>query len=261
MDTLAGGSLETLRRTNRSRVLGVLQSRGRASRTDIVRETGLARTTVSSLVAELMGEGLVVERPEDERRISGPSGGRPATMLSLDPRSGGFAGMDFDHDGVRVVIVDRAGTLLVDAHAPLDVDHRAEEAIATASEMVGTLLDGLGMQPEQLLAAGVAVSAPVRLDTHRFASASIFPAWAEVDVAGALAGLGVPVFVGNDANLGALAEARFGAGLGFDNLLYVMLSAGVGCGLVFDGRLYEGHTGTAGELGHVVVAPGGQICR
>src|SRR4051794_2012932 len=101
---MTGGSLETLRRRNRSRVLEVLQERGRASRVDIVRETGLARTTVSSLVCELLGEGLVVERPDAERRLPGPNGGRPAAMLSLDPRSGGFAGIDFGHDGVRVVL-------------------------------------------------------------------------------------------------------------------------------------------------------------
>jgi predicted NBD/HSP70 family sugar kinase len=68
----------------------------------------------------------------------------------------------------------------------------------------------------------------------------------------------VPVRIGNDANLGALAEATFGAARELENFVYVMLSAGVGAGIILDGRLYEGGTGTAGEIGHVVVDPGGQ---
>jgi predicted NBD/HSP70 family sugar kinase len=83
-----------------------------------------------------------------------------------------------------------------------------------------------------------------------------------VDVAGELrARLKVPIAVGNDANCGALAEATFGAAAGATDVLYVLLSAGVGLGMVLRGRLYEGYRGTAGELGHVVVEPGGSICR
>ena len=88
------GSLESLRRLNRSRVLGVLQLRGAASQADIVRETGLSRTTVSSLVAELIQEGAVVEPSEPARHAPSPNGGRPPTLLTLDPSSGGFVGVD-----------------------------------------------------------------------------------------------------------------------------------------------------------------------
>jgi predicted NBD/HSP70 family sugar kinase len=73
--------------------------------------------------------------------------------------------------------------------------------------------------------------------------------------------MGLPVHVGNDANLGALAEWRMGAATAADDLVYVMLSEGVGAGLILRGRPYEGSAGAAGELGHVTVAPDGQICR
>jgi predicted NBD/HSP70 family sugar kinase len=73
--------------------------------------------------------------------------------------------------------------------------------------------------------------------------------------------LGVPVHVGNDANLGALAEVRGGAGRGADNVVYLMLSSGIGAGLILDGTLFTGHSGMTGELGHVVVDPDGVPCR
>src|ERR1700733_2422400 len=114
----APGSLGSLRARNRARALAVLQRRGAASQADIVRETGLSRTTVSSLVAELLEEEIVVERSDSARAAPSPSGGRPATLLSLEPSSGGFVGIDFGREVVRVAVATRAGGVL--AAAPTD---------------------------------------------------------------------------------------------------------------------------------------------
>ena len=72
--------------------------------------------------------------------------------------------------------------------------------------------------------------------------------------------LGQRVLLDNDANLGALAEHRYGAGRGSRNMVYVTFSTGVGMGIIVDGKLYQGHTGTAGEVGHTVVEAGGRRC-
>ena len=72
--------------------------------------------------------------------------------------------------------------------------------------------------------------------------------------------LGVPVVLENDANLAALGEHRFGAGRGTQNMAYVTFSTGYGIGIVIHGQLYVGHSGTAGELGHVVIEFGGPPC-
>jgi predicted NBD/HSP70 family sugar kinase/biotin operon repressor len=252
-----------LRARNRARAVAVLQRRGAASQADIARETGLSRTTVSSLVADLLEEGVVVERTDSARQAPSPAGGRPATLLSLEPSSGGFLGIDFGREVVRVAIADRAGELRLDARSDrLEVAHHADEALAAAERMVTDLLAEAELAPDRVIGAGVAVSAPVRTDAPQFASGVIFPSWAEINVAEFLGEhLGVPVQVGNDANLGALAEATFGAGRGRRNLFYVMLSEGIGGGVIVDGRIYFGRAGAAGELGHIVVDPDGQVCR
>ena len=72
--------------------------------------------------------------------------------------------------------------------------------------------------------------------------------------------LGVPAVLDNDANVGALGEAVFGAGWGARHVLYVNVGTGIGAGLVLDGRLYRGSHGLAGEIGHVTVEPGGAAC-
>ena len=218
---------------------------------------------MSSLVAELLEEGLVVERAGSARPAPSPSGGRPATLLSLEPSSGGFVGVDFGREIVRVAVANRAGELLVDHRSDrLEVAHEAREALAVAELMVSGALGEAELQSDRVLGAGVAVSAPVRSDSPGFASGVIFPSWVQVNVAEFFRErLGVPVHVGNDANLGALAEATFGAGRGTRNLFYVGLSEGIGGGVIIDGRIYLGQTGGAGELGHIVVNPDGQVCR
>jgi glucokinase len=70
----------------------------------------------------------------------------------------------------------------------------------------------------------------------------------------------LPVFVGNDANLAALGEHRFGAARGFDDIIYMTISTGIGGGIIQSGQLLQGHKGLAGEIGHVAVQPGGPLC-
>jgi predicted NBD/HSP70 family sugar kinase len=259
----APGSLERLRAQNRTRALAVLQRRGVASQADIVRETGLSRTTVSSLVADLLEERVVVERADAARQAPSPGGGRPPTLLSLEPSSGGFVGIDFGREVVRVAVANRAGDVLVDARSErLEVAHEAQKAITAAEQMTSTLLEEAQLHADRVIGAGVAVSAPVSTNSPGFASGVIFPAWAEFNAGAILTErLGVTVHLDNDANLGALAEATFGAGRGKRNIFYVMLSEGIGGGVIIDGRIYTGQTGAAGELGHIVVDPDGQVCR
>ncbi len=253
------GSLEGLRRGNRLRVLKVLRQRGRASRSDISRTTGLSRSTVSTLVCQLLEDAVLVELPE--RASAATSGGRPATLLQLNPAAGGAIGVHLAHDHVRVAVADLAGDVLVEAVRELDVDHRPDDALAFAGQSALSLLAEAGLRRESLIGLGVAMSAPVGSAAPSL-GAPILPDWSHVDVAAALGELtGLPVAVGNDANLGAIAERRYGAGQGVDDFVYVMLSDGVGAGLVLGGRVYEGATGGAGELGHVSVVPDGLVCR
>lgn len=108
---------------------------------------------------------------------------------------------------------------------------------------------------------GLGLPTPIEA-TGRITDASILPGWVGVDPAAVVAReLGHPVHVDNDANLGALAEHRWGAGRGHRCMAYVKVSSGVGCGLVFDGKVFRGGTGMAGELGHLPIHDDGPLCR
>jgi predicted NBD/HSP70 family sugar kinase len=255
------GSLSSLRELNRLKVFEVVREKGSVSRAEIAMHTGLARSTVSTLVSQLQRAGLIVER-EDVRLQSGATGGRPALMLSLDPGAGSVVGIQFDHNFVRVAIADLSLTLLGEGVVECDVDNDAQAGLEDAAGLVDSLFAKSGLDRSRLIGAGVALSGPIDRHTGMIASSSILPSWVGVDVAAWLSDrLGVPVEVENDANLGALAESVLGAGHGASEMAYVMMSSGIGGALILGGRLYRGARGIAGELGHITVDDRGEMCR
>jgi predicted NBD/HSP70 family sugar kinase len=221
--------------------------------------TGLSRTTVGSLVADLQASGLVVEEADGERQ---PGRGRPPVFLRLDRSVGVAVGVDFDHDRVRVALADLSSTVLGEDVAEIDVDHSASDAIDAAVEMIEALRVAAGVDEAQLIGAGVGLPGPIERRTGTVGSATILPGWADKSPRDMLSErLGLSVEVDNDANLGALAEVSFGAGRGLSDIVYVRLGSGVGAGLVIGGRLHHGAAGLAGEIGHVQVQADGVVCR
>jgi glucokinase-like ROK family protein len=255
------GSLETLRRLNRLRVIDALRDEGLISRAEIARRTGLSRSTVSSLVSELQADGLVIERPEPAA-AHGDQGGRPPILLSFDASAGVAVGIDFDHHHVRVAVSDLSSRILAEREQQLDTDHAAHEGLDAAAELVGELLAEAGVDEARVIGAGMCLPGPVHRPTGVVGSTAILPGWVGVAAADEMhQRLDLPILVDNDANLAALAEAAFGAGRDAKDLVYLMISSGIGAGLVLNGRLYRGAEGLAGELGHVLVDADGPVCR
>jgi predicted NBD/HSP70 family sugar kinase len=240
--------------TARDRVVSYLFRTGPAARDEVMRGTELSRATVSKLVGEMQAQGVVVELPAPAR--SGRAG-RPTSLLTIEPSLGAVGGIDFGHGSVRAAIADLGGAIVAETGQEFDVDNDPVGAIELASAILGRLS---ACRP--LLGVGAAISAPVRTDSGTVVVDGILPGWTSVSLRAELESrLETMVHVGNDANLGALAEVRMGAGRGAANVVYLMLSSGIGAGLVLGGELFTGHSGMTGELGHVVVQPGGAKCR
>jgi predicted NBD/HSP70 family sugar kinase/biotin operon repressor len=253
------GSLESLRERNRRELLDTLRRKGSASRAELARLTGLSRSTVSTLVADLQGTGLVVEH-EPDARVS--QQGRPPTLLTLDRSAGLVLGIDFGHEAVHVAIADLSRTILAERIHEIDVDTSASRALDVAVKLSDEVVAAAGVDGERILGAGVGLSGPIDIANGTIHAGKILPGWAGVRPVDELAArLGLRVHLDNDANLGALAEVTLGAGIGARDAIYLMVSGGVGAGLILNGELYRGTGGTAGELGHVLVDESGPICR
>jgi glucokinase-like ROK family protein len=262
MEATDSGSLRSLRKLNRQRVIDALRERGTASRAEIARATGLSRSTVSSIVADLVGAGLVREEADGTGVAHGDHGGRPPVLLSLNPSAGLALGVDFGHTHLRVAVSDMAHEVLAEAGRELDVDHSAAEGLDAAAELVDEVLKDAGVARDRVLGVGMGVPGPINQVRGTVGSSAILPGWVGIDATAEMSRrLELPVQVENDANLGALAEFVWGSGQGHSELIYIKLSSGVGAGLLLGGRLYQGAGGTAGEIGHTVVQEGGAICR
>jgi predicted NBD/HSP70 family sugar kinase len=248
-----------LRELNRRRLLAALRDGAATNRGELSQVTGLARTTVTGLVAELLTEGIVVEGPAE---AGTGRAGRPAAALTLAPRSHLVVGIDFGHSHCTVGIADSAARIVAESSAPMDVDASADRALAHAGATARALIDGLGDRRTRVVGAALGIPAPVDLRTGAVGSGNILPGWVDRRPAAELAELlELPVAIDNDANLGALAEATYGVARGLSDVVYVKVSTGIGAGLVLGGELFRGSTGLAGEIGHVPVDPDGAVCR
>jgi predicted NBD/HSP70 family sugar kinase len=254
------GALERLRAGNQRTVLALLASEGPMSRADLVRGSGLSRTTVSSLVSALIRSGHVTETADRGRPHKGGSG-RPPQLVTLSAPAGGVAGVDIGHGHVRVALADRTGRIQAEDHTLVDVDAHGAQVLDRAAAMVRALLAGAGHEPGHLQAVGMCVPAPLDRRSSRIRT-DIMRGWRDLTPGEELArGLGVGVHVDNDANLGALAELRHGIARGRHDMIYLKLASGLGAGIVLGGRLHRGATGIAGEIGHVQVGEDGLVCR
>lgn len=242
---------EHARGHNRSLVLQTLYSEGTQSRADIARSTGLTRVTVSDLVAELMGEGLIVEtgQREDIRP------GKPATLLDLDRGAFQIVGIDLsEHRLFRGAVLDLDGQILSRADIALD-GSVGLDAVAKVIALAETLI---GQATAPLL--GLGVGSPGVVDLSGVVLSAPNLGWVDIDLQGLLVTrFGIPVVVANDANAAALAEHSFGSA--DSDMMLVKVGHGVGAGLLLDGTPLFGSRFAAGEIGHVVVGTdGGDEC-
>ncbi|TQL67955.1 putative NBD/HSP70 family sugar kinase [Nocardioides albertanoniae] len=249
-----------LRTANRSQVLELLARSAPVSRADLAQQTGLSRSTVSSIVQELLGSGEIVETTAGALPRGG---GRPPSLLTVNGSPGTRVGVDIGHRHVRVAIADLAGARLADREIRLDADNSAVETIDRAAALVRECLAEAGIDPKTDRILGVGMGIPGPVDPHGGIVVSpILANWMDLAPGDELARrLGVPVRVENDANLGALAEFAQGAAREVDDVIYVKASSGIGAGLILAGKLYRGVTGIAGEIGHVRFEDNGPICR
>lgn len=239
------------RRHNRALALRTVFRQGPLSRADLARETNLTRVTASDLAAELLAEGLIEEL--GTRVDQGV--GKPATLLGVVPDARLTITVDLsDDERFRAALIDLAGTVL-DRRTAAREGRTGPAALALARELC---LDLAGVADRPLL--GVGVGSPGVVDPRGVVIEAPNLGWHDLDLAAGLGqGLGAPVHVANDANAAALGELGLG-GPGDRSLLLVKVGQGVGAGLVLDGHLVLGDRFAAGEIGHVVVDPGGEVC-
>jgi glucokinase len=171
-----------------------------------------------------------------------------------------WAGVDIGGTKTAVVLANAPPQVLGRIEFATQPENGPAPAIAQIEDGLRSLLAGAGAAPGDLAAIGVSCGSPLDPDAGVIQAPPNLPTWIDVPIVEILSrGFSCPVRLENDANAGALAEHRFGAGRGFRHVVFLTMGTGLGAGIIIDGRLYRGATDSAGEIGHVRLTPRGPV--
>lgn len=167
--------------------------------------------------------------------------------------------VDFGGTHLRAALVDESGQVVKHIKRRTQADQGPERVF---TNLAGAIIDIAGrISGETLLGVGVAAPGPVDQVTGTIYSPPNLPGWGDVPLAQILSQrTRLPVVLGNDANLAALGEHTFGAGVGRSEMIYLTISTGIGGGIITHNHLLLGQRGLASELGHMLVVPDGPQC-
>lgn len=257
-DAAQGADPRFMREHNRLLVLNCVREHEPITRVAIARLTGLSRTTISSIMDGLLKEELV---REGETQSAAPAGGRRAILVHFNACAGYVIGADMGRTHLVLLLTDLAANVVARFAGPFDVNLGPEVCLPQLATAMRSFLSEQQVNWNQVVGVGIGIPGPFDASRHMLAAPPRMPGWGGVDVRRILGReLGVPAFVDNDANMGALGESRYGAGRGIPDLAYIKIGTGIGAGLVIGDRLYRGSQGSAGEIGHVTVDPDGPAC-
>ncbi|MGI5492919.1 ROK family protein [Microtetraspora malaysiensis] len=245
---------DAMRARNLALVLGEVSARGSVTRAALAEITGLAKTTVSKLIADLIEAGLVVETGI----VRAGERGRPGMEVQVSGLSVAAIGLEINVDYLAAHVVDLSRSVRLRRTQP--VDNRLAspgDVIANLQHLALSAVDEAVDIGLRVVGGVLAVPGTVDLATGTVRRAPNL-GWRDVPLLSLLR-MPFPMRVDNEANLAVLGELWFGAG--HRDFLHVSGEIGVGAGLVVRGELFRGFRGFAGELGHMVVSPGGPSCH
>lgn len=248
------GNHDLIRAINRSIILNMIKSSGPISRAAIARLSGLSPATVTGITADLIATNLVLEKAAGDS-----SGGRPPILLALNPLGGYVIGIKITENQVIGALTDLMATVVTKQTLPLS--NRTIEAVIDAlAELVSKLLRRGKVQRKQLRGVGIGIAGVVDQESGILHQSPYF-GWTNLPLRDLIQErLHTPVYVDNDVNTLTLSEKWFGLGQNVEDFITVTVGRGLGMGIVVNGQLYRGKSGGAGEFGHTVVVPDGELC-
>ena len=251
------GGQPLLRQINLSAIMNHIREESPVSRARLAEKTGLNKATISSLVSELIEDQYV-----HEIGVSSNGVGRPRVMLSINPQAGFIVGAEVGVDFILVIATDFEPKQIFQKYQKIkqgeDINRILDKLVQQIQDAIDFCQDG---KAGKFL--GLAVGVPGLVD---FAEGMLLFApnlkWRDVAVRSHLEKYftNVPVFVDNEANMATLGEYYFGSAHKAEDALYLSAGVGLGGGILRGGRVLRGVVGMAGEFGHIVMDPDGELC-
>ena len=235
--------------TSRGVVLDLIRAQGPISRVALAEATGLTQATMSTVVRQLMTEGLVIESGRGES-----TGGKPPVMLDVNPSSRFAVGVQLGRESITYVAINLAGAIVGRTRTLGIGTTEPQEMIARLASEVDGMLVGLGIEKASVVGVGVVSPGPLDLARGVILHSPHLSAWLDVPVREMLSNaVGLPVILDNDATAAALGDF-WGGRLDARAHATVYMGSGIGAGVLIDGIVFRGASSNAGELGQVMIA-------
>ena len=247
-----------MRDMNLALILQTLYNDAPLSRAALAAETGLNKATVSSIVKDLLNLGFARELGID---LTSMEVGRPAINLEPNPDAGYMIGMEIGVDFISVIVVNFATDIVSRRYENTNILGNQQAVLDRALLLLQESYEQIKQRKRPLFGIGIGVPGLVDVADGKLLFAPNM-GWRDVPLKEMVeAQFGVPVFVANEANLAALGECLFGAGMNSNFMVYISTDVGLGGGIVLNGNLLHGATGFAGEVGHMTVERNGLPCN
>lgn len=251
-----GTDQHRVRESNRSLVLNYIRERSTIPRSDLAPYTGLSRTAIGNIVDELVKEGIV---QQEEHRMGDD---RRTNLLSFNATAGYVLGGTLGSQHLTVVLADLSGQPKQHLEIPFSLSRGPEEGLPLLGKLLKVFVAQQQIPWEMIVGISLGVVSPLALLPQKTTLPAAFARWANVDIQQILENdLGVPIYLDNDGNMGALGESRYGAGRNEGNMIYVKVGSGISGGLILNHEIYRGYAGTAGQIGHIPVDLNGHLCQ
>jgi glucokinase-like ROK family protein len=246
-----------VRELNLSVILNALRDLGPLSRAQLAARTGLNKTTVSSLVKELLDAEFVQEMGVHQVEDLG----RPSVLLKLNPRAGYIIGAEIGVDFISVILANFEAEIVWRQQEQTTQITTQEAIIQRTMKVIREAFSEAERHRKPVLGLGLGVPGLVDVDTGTLLFAPNL-GWRDVPLRSALSReYEFPIYVDNEANMATLGESYFGVARRARNVLYVSAGVGLGGGISVDGHILSGANGFAGEIGHMKMVPDGQNCN
>ncbi len=250
-----GTNLFRVKEYNETRVLEIIRTRGPISRGNLAEASGLKFQTVSNITNRLRGLGVIVEEPNPPR-----DGNRKSVKLRLNDEAAYAVGVQLSRSMISVVATDFSGRVLARSSSGVVASDGPSSIVEILKDHVREIIGEADLPEDRVLGAGIGVPGTPLPKTGRMLDPN-FAGWSDYPLKRELErGLGMPVYMDNDATAAALGERWSGVATNVSDFVYVYLGSGVGAGIFANHQVLRGASGNSGEIGHITVEPDGPPC-
>lgn len=242
------------------RVLALLRQRGPMTRAELARSSGIAKSSISILVDELLDEGHVHQVRANASNRSKSVKGRPGDLIEIDPSAGAAIGIEISFGKIIGVIGDVSHEVLASHVIEIETALTAKQVLKACRSIVSELLTATRVTPSRILGIGLGINTSIyKTDDESMTFADEI--WNEFDIGQKLSeATGFQVHLENSANLGGYAETIWGIGKSHENYLYFKIDQNIDGALVIHQQVVLGSHGGMADFGHLILDPNGPIC-